>query len=226
MIHKWLEASAQHLLSWPSWPCFETSCAKVKRVGRRNQNERCKSQNSQLFEQTCQVTHDFPYETHPSFAGFNAWTDVNYAAYKTVQSLGSNVNLATQNDSVAQYLKTAANAGFNTVRIFGHGNSSSFNLQKGPGNNHTLKSNSYFELTAPSVDHQICKLLSHFWLLSGHSNQRAILGYKDMSTTKTSRCIFVVQRTFAELLWKKAFRVTSFYALSIIQFCREYRSDA
>ena len=67
------------------------------------------------------------------FAGFNAWTDVNYAAYTTVQSLSSNVNLGSQTDQVAQYIKAAANAGFNTVRVFGHGNSSSFALQTGPG---------------------------------------------------------------------------------------------
>ena len=66
-------------------------------------------------------------------AGFNAWTDVNYAAYKAAQSLSSSVNIGSQNDEVALYFKNAAAAGFNTVRIFGHGNSTSFALQKGPG---------------------------------------------------------------------------------------------
>ena len=67
------------------------------------------------------------------FPGFNAWMDVNYAAYQTVPSLSPGVNLGSQSDPVALYFKAAAAANFNSVRIFGHGNSSSFELQKGPG---------------------------------------------------------------------------------------------
>lgn len=42
-------------------------------------------------------------------------------------------SLYDQNDSVSNYFKAAKQAGFNVVRIFGHGNSSTFTLQTGPG---------------------------------------------------------------------------------------------
>ena len=42
-------------------------------------------------------------------------------------------NLSAQEDAIAQYFKTASDTGFNVVRIFGHGNSTSFELQTGPG---------------------------------------------------------------------------------------------
>ena len=43
-------------------------------------------------------------------------------------------NLSAQDDAIAQYFKTASDTGFNVVRVFGHGNSTSFELQTGPGN--------------------------------------------------------------------------------------------
>ena len=47
-------------------------------------------------------------------------------------------NLAAQDDVVAQMFKQASGYGFNTVRIFGQGNSTSFQLQTSPGQ-HIIK---------------------------------------------------------------------------------------
>jgi hypothetical protein len=58
---------------------------------------------------------------------------VNFAAKLAAANVAMPlVSLATQTDPVATYFKTASAAGFNSVRVFGHGNGS-FQLQTGPG---------------------------------------------------------------------------------------------